>query len=209
MLGFYNYTVVTTYIGLASAVLGMCFAIKGNTLLALLCLLLSGVLDGIDGKIARTRSRTAHEKRFGIQIDSLCDLICFGVLPCAIGYSIGMDRVWSVAIMVCYTLAAIIRLAYFNVMEEERQQATDDKRKYYEGLPVTTIALILPFVFCFKPFVGSFFVPLCELTFLLVALAFLSRFRVRKPNNLVMALMILFGAAELVVLLLAKYYHVL
>lgn len=209
MLGFYNYTVLTTYIGLASAVLGMRFAVRGNILLALCCLLLSGVLDGIDGKIARTRVRTAHEKRFGIQIDSLCDLICFGVLPCVIGYSIGMDRIWSVAIMVFYILAAIIRLAYFNVMEEERQEQTVEVRKYYEGLPVTTIALIFPFVFCLKPFVGHFFVPLCEITILLVAIAFISRFKVRKPNNFTMVLMIVLGVAELVVLALARHYHVL
>lgn len=48
-----------------------------------------------DGRIARTKKdRTEQEKRFGIQIDSLNDLVCFGVLPAAIGWSMDCDRLW-------------------------------------------------------------------------------------------------------------------
>ena len=54
------------------------------------------------------------------------------------------------AIEILYVLAAVIRLAYFNVTEETRQQQTIEKRKYYQGLPVTTSAFILPFAFALR-----------------------------------------------------------
>ena len=86
MIGFYNYTVVLTYIGLASAVFGMTQVFGGNYRAALLCLIVCGTCDMFDGKIARAKKdRTKQEKVFGIQIDSLCDLICFGMFPATLG----------------------------------------------------------------------------------------------------------------------------
>ena len=81
LLGFYNYTVILTYLGMLIAFSGITFAINGDMHNALICLLLAGVCDMFDGKIASTKERTRQEKRFGIQIDSLSDLIAFGVLP--------------------------------------------------------------------------------------------------------------------------------
>lgn len=70
MIGYYNYTVVLTYISLASSVFGMTQAIHGRFKTAILCLAISGLCDMFDGKIARTKKdRTEDEKAFGIQID--------------------------------------------------------------------------------------------------------------------------------------------
>lgn len=86
-----------------------------------------------DGKIARTKkNRTEDEKQFGIQIDSLCDVVCFGVFPIVLCYELGMRRIYSMAILVLYGLAGVIRLGYFNVMETKRQQETSENRKYYQ-----------------------------------------------------------------------------
>ena len=123
MLGFYNYTVVLTYIGAASGVYGIMSTLtRQSPRIGIICLMLSGLCDMFDGAVAKTRKRTDDEKRFGIQIDSLADLICFGVLPACIGYAIGLRRSWHQWILVGYALAALIRLAYFNVMEENRQK---------------------------------------------------------------------------------------
>lgn len=82
MIGFYDYTVVVTYISLVSSILGMFCAIDGRLTLAVSCLAFSGLCDMFDGKIARTKkNRTDDEKSFGIQIDSLCDIVCFGIFP--------------------------------------------------------------------------------------------------------------------------------
>ena len=78
------------------------------------------------------KNRTDEEKRFGIQIDSLCDLVAFGVFPSILGYNVGLSSMGWLAIEIFYVLAAVIRLAYFNVQEETRQKETNEKRKYYQ-----------------------------------------------------------------------------
>ena len=86
MLGFYNYTVILTYLGAASGIYGIITCLsRQSPRIGVLCLMLSGLCDMFDGTVARTRQRSDDEKRFGIQIDSLSDLICFGVLPAFIG----------------------------------------------------------------------------------------------------------------------------
>ena len=74
---------------------GILAAMNGSPYSALLCLMVSGLLDAFDGRIARTKkNRTEQEKRFGIQIDSLNDVVCFGVLPGVIGASLGGGEWW-------------------------------------------------------------------------------------------------------------------
>ena len=65
MIGFYNYTVVLTYAGFVSAVMGICMAASGNPVISIICLLFSGFCDMFDGKVARTKKdRTDAEKKF-------------------------------------------------------------------------------------------------------------------------------------------------
>lgn len=176
MIGFYNYSVILTYIGLCSSVFGITQVIEGNESIAFLCLLLSGICDLFDGKIARSmKNRTDHEKVFGIQIDSLCDLVCFGVFPAVIGYHYQSVYPLRLVATVMIVLCAVIRLGYFNVMEEERQRTTTENRKEYQGLPVTTVAIILPLLYLGKhnipvnifPFVFHGFMILISVLFIL------------------------------------------
>ena len=110
MIGVYDYTVLATYLSLAFGVSGILAAMNGSPYSALLCLMVSGLLDAFDGRIARTKkNRTEQEKRFGIQIDSLNDVVCFGVLPGVIGASLGGGEWWLRASVLFYILAALIR----------------------------------------------------------------------------------------------------
>ena len=159
----------------------------------------SGLCDMFDGKIARTRERTESEKKFGIQIDSLCDLVCFGVLPSVIGYSIGMNSWADIPILALFPLCALIRLAYFNVAEEDRQKTTSEVRKVYEGLPVTSVALIFPLLYSFKRDIGrEIFPSVYGAVMLIIAIAFITRFKVKKPG---MRTMLVFLALGIICLL--------
>ena len=133
LIGFYNYTVILTYLGAAAAICGIFFSTSGYPFWGIICLLFAGLTDMFDGKVASTMKRTDSEKAFGIQIDSLCDLISFGALPLAIGYGIGLSGGFFYASCVLYLLCAIIRLAYFNVDEAQRQKNETGKRKSYYG----------------------------------------------------------------------------
>ncbi len=183
MIGFYDYTVILTYIGFASGITGMFCTTTKHLRLAVFFLALSGLCDMFDGKIARTKkNRTAEEKSFGIQIDSLCDMVCFGVLPIMICFKIGMRQIYSMVLLVFYGLAGVIRLGYFNVMEERRQEQTDENREYYQGLPITSMAMVLPLFFLFSPFLPSrqAFVAVLHILVALVGSLFVIDFKMRK-----------------------------
>ena len=183
-IGFYDYTVILTYLSLVSAVLGMVCAHKGIFGAAMLCLFLSGFCDAFDGKVARTKkNRTDDEKAFGIQLDSLCDVVSFGAAPAFACYCMGMDTVIGVAILCVYCVCAVIRLAFFNVQEAKRQQVEEGSNKFYRGLPVTTSAMIFPAFYLLRSLLpGNVFVVVLHILMALTAFLFILDFRVKKPD---------------------------
>ena len=220
MLGVYNYTVILTYLGMASSFIGMIFTFNGNLKLALLCLMIAGLLDMFDGKVASfKKNRTDFEKNFGIQIDSFADLISYGVLvaliifrfcifrePGAYQTSCLMKTVIS-AVCCLYTLCALIRLSYFNVDEQERQTKTDEVRSEYKGLPVTSSAVIVPALFivfaCAN--VPDYAKEISGLLLLVVVgLAFITPFKLRKPHTVGKTILIAIGISELIFFALMK-----
>ena len=181
MIGYYNYTVILTYLGMLVGFTGIGHVLKGDLRAALICLFISGVCDMFDGKLASTRKRTREEKRFGVQIDSLSDLVCFGVLPAAaVCLACGMSRM-SFCLGALYLLCALIRLAWFNVDEEKRQDREDGRRTVYHGLPVTAAALIFPALLGLGEKCRWPLQILGPVLLLLTAAAFLTPFRLKKP----------------------------
>ncbi len=152
LLGYYDYTVILTYCGMLFAFFGILRVISEDYWLAVCCLMLAGLCDMFDGTIAATRQRTDSEKKFGIQIDSLSDLISFGILPGMFAYMISGRNAFGAFVAAIFVLCALIRLAYFNVLEEQRQAQTQERRKSYLGVPVTTIAVLLPAVYLLYDF---------------------------------------------------------
>ena len=204
MIGFYDYTVVLTYIGFASGIMGMFCATTKHLRLAVFFLALSGLCDMFDGKIARTKkNRTEEEKSFGIQIDSLCDMVCFGVLPIMICFKTGMRHIYSMALLILYGLAGVIRLGYFNVMEEKRQEETDENRKYYQGLPITSMAIALPVFVVFSPLLPNHQAFIVMLHFMVASVGalFVIDFKIRKLSAKELFLLVIAVAAAVAVIL--------
>lgn len=183
-IGFYNYTVILTYMSLASAVIGMVQAVNGNFTAAVICLVICGICDAFDGTVARSKKdRTEDEKSFGIQLDSLCDSISFGVFPAVLCYAMGTRSIFGILCMCLYALCAVIRLAFFNVMEMKRQQTEGGSNKVYRGLPVTSISIIFPPVYLLRLILpDTYFIGVLHLTLLLVAFLFILDFKVKKPD---------------------------
>ena len=205
MLGFYDYTVVLTYISLVISVFGMTRALAGDFKVAILCLALSGLCDMFDGKIARTKKdRTEDEKKFGIQIDSLCDVVCFGVFPAMICYLMGVRGALGWFCIGYYTICGVIRLAFFNVLEIERQQNEDGANHYYHGLPITTVAIVLIFVVQMV-LNNTTFLVLLHVMLLTVGTLFVVDFKLRKPGNLVLTgIVVVVAIAVLLVIFNSK-----
>lgn len=184
MIGFYNYTVVLTYLSLACSVVGISFAISGNTFIAILCLLISGCCDMFDGRIARSkRDRTRDEENFGMEIDSLCDLVCFTALPAVIAYCLGGLKPLAVFSGALLVLCGVIRLAYFNVLEIRRRAESPDAPTEYRGLPVTVAALIFPTVYLLKNVIGTAFPTVFHISMIITAILYVLNFRIKKPGT--------------------------
>ena len=225
MIGVYDYTVILTYLSLLSGLIGIiaCLHGIGHPFIGIFFLLLSGLCDTFDGRVARRKEdRTELEKNYGIQIDSLADLVAFGVLPGCIG--IAMLRVSEkfveipnlvpdqggkmilypiilIGIMCFYVLAALIRLAYFNVTEEERAHTEGGCRKVYKGLPVTSAALIFPTVLVIQFLTKTDLTLLYFIVMLVMAFMFISPFEIKKPGTRGIWIMVISGAVEFIVLM--------
>ncbi len=228
MIGFYDYTVILTYLSLLSAGAGIIISLSGtgHPYIGTFFLLFCGLCDAFDGRVARTKdNRTDMEKAFGIQIDSLSDLVAFGVLPACIGSA--MIRTSSVlqalfvphhfdalhvlhwvfnALLVLYILAALIRLAYFNVTEEERQKTEGGTRKYYLGLPVTSAALIFPAVMMMQYMLPMDISVIYFPVILVTGLLFITPIKVPKPGLKGILIMIGIGLLEFLVMLMMHLF---
>ena len=211
MIGFYDYTVIATYLATVLGVTGIFQAVDGKLTAAVVCLLAAGLLDTVDGKIARTKKdRTDSQKRFGIQIDSLNDVICFGVLPAVIAYCAYVQKVspavpvWYTATLCFFALCGLIRLAYFNVLEEERQETESGARKYYLGLPITASTLVFPLLCVLTGALGH--LPLImSLGLLITGVLYITPLHVRKPNTAAIVILACVGVAELACFFVWKF----
>ena len=191
IIGYYDYWVKLTYLGVISAVLGIHLALGGKITYALICLMISGLCDTFDGSVARLKNRTDKEKSYGIQIDSLADIISFGILPVVIGYAAGpyslardygsFGMLINSIIISMYLLAALIRLAYFNVIEMDLL-SKNEKSAYYEGLPVTSVALIIPITYSICVYFHISLSTVYNFLLLILSVAFVLKIKIPKPS---------------------------
>lgn len=204
LLGYYNYTVVLTYIGMLTGFTGIVYAFEAKSFHAIICLMLAGFCDMFDGVIASTsKNRTESEKCFGIQIDSLSDLVCFGILPASIVYTASNRNCFVFAVSAMYVLSALIRLAYFNVDEQERQKDTVGAREFYYGLPVTLSALIFPVIYGINSLISQKIYISLAISLFVTSVLFLIPFPLRKPRIVGKIFVLLFGFAEVMLILFA------
>lgn len=223
MIGVYDYTVILTYLSAISACIGVMVSLSntGHPYLGVFFLLICGLCDAFDGKVASTKkNRTDMMKKFGVQIDSLSDLVAFGVLPVAIGNAmIKVSDIYSdiltkdspkfnvitaiflFGILILYFLAALIRLAYYNVTEEERQKTETGSRKIYEGLPVTSASLIFPSVILLQYLTEMDVTIVYFIVMAMMAVAFVSRIKIPKPGIKVILGLVALGVIELIALI--------
>lgn len=110
-------------------------------LLAAALVVVAFVLDVFDGRVARWRQRSSL---LGRELDSLADIISFGVAPAAIAYGIGMDGLWDRLVLIYFVACGVSRLARFNITADALAQG-GDKVRYFEGTPIPT-SLLLVFV---------------------------------------------------------------
>jgi CDP-diacylglycerol---serine O-phosphatidyltransferase len=101
------------------------------------------VFDVLDGRIARWRQKSSG---MGRELDSLSDIISFGVAPAVIGYGCGMQGLYDRIILTCFVACGVSRLARYNVTADELSEG-EGKVKYFEGTPIPTSLLLVMLLF--------------------------------------------------------------
>lgn len=164
-----------TLCGLLSAFLGIYFALQGNIYFAVIGGLWAVIFDWFDGLIAsKMNGRTDDDRAFGGQLDSLIDIISFGVLPAIILLSYTNYSPWSIIVGFAIIAACAIRLSYFNVFG-----LTGGKT--YTGLAVDYNGLIIAFAFLFESLIDKPFFSI-GLTILLMLVAILNLSSIQIPK---------------------------
>ena len=161
--------------GLLSAVLAIYFAIAGNFPAAMIGLVWAVFFDWSDGNIARRmKDRTDEQRKFGGQMDSLIDIVSFGICPAVVLLSYGDFSPWFIPGAFLIAAAGVLRLSYFNVF------GLADKSSF-QGLAIDNNGIFLVLIFVVNSFVNaSSFTILLYITIL--ALAVLNVAPVRTPK---------------------------
>ena len=182
IIGRWNRSVIITYFGMISAVAGIVFAITlKNVNYAYACLMVAGVCDLFDGAVARRVKRNEEEKAFGVQLDSLVDVISFIALPIAVFVASGLNSLWFLPLFAVFAVSGIARLAYFNILTADSEAPI----KYYTGLPVTYSALIFPLVNLLRYVIdGIWFIVIYAAAIFVVSLLGVLRISVIKPKGI-------------------------
>ena len=99
---------------------------------------IAGIFDLMDGRIARWRHTQGP---FGRELDSLADVVSFGVAPAALGFAAGMRGGWDWVVLIYFVCCGVSRLARYNITAETLS-AGKDSVAYYEGTPITTSVVL-------------------------------------------------------------------
>ena len=183
VLGSWHPSVALTYAGAVVSALGMTLAVSGNTRGALACLVLAGLADLFDGPVARSMRRDDTQRAFGVQLDSLVDVLSFVAFPVVLLHALTGGPWWGLPVLLGYAVAGLARLTFFTL----GAAADDTPLRHYRGLPVTYAALIFPLAALTRPWLGAAFAPALIALTALVAVLFVLDVPVPKPRGLAYA----------------------
>lgn len=142
-------------------ILSIFFSIERNFTFAAIMLFGAVVFDFLDGKVARLMKRQGE---FGKQLDSLCDMISFGVAPAVFVFMLEGSEPFNIFVLLFFVAAGALRLARFNISE---------MKGYYSGLPITNAGWMIPVWHLMG-------LPYIILLALVIAVLFISPIKVKK-----------------------------
>lgn len=196
-----------TLMGLASGLTAIRLAIGHEWQLAVIAVICAMVFDMLDGRAAR---QFGADTRFGAQLDSLADLVSFGIAPALIAYNWTLSELgelgWVAAVIFC--IAGALRLARFNI-QAARDEGATESNPYFTGLPTPAAAclMLLPLVLSFQFAQPIFQMPYFSLALALVtAVLMVSRLptpsikylHIQRRHRIFVALLVLVAIAALI-----------
>lgn len=178
IIGHYRLCDCVTMLGTSFSLLGIVFLFNSHFTTAVICMMLSGICDAFDGPLARRRKNTKQESAYGEQMDSLSDVVCFGMFPAI--FTIALSNYWiTYIICIFYMLCGVIRLAYFNMLNITKES----KKGKFIGVPITMVSILYPLLFIvFKIINFNLLKYVMPITLLVLGVSYIFRFEFPKPN---------------------------
>ena len=201
------FTLVGVCIGLSS----IKFAFDGNFQISVIAIIVAGIIDGLDGRIARLIKGTS---KVGKELDSLTDVISFGVAPAFIMYFWKLNELGRVGWFICliYIVAVALRLARFNVNSLDEPSW---KNNFFEGVPSPAggILVLLPLFFSFSElnYININYNLLVPIIFVTISLLLISKLPTYSFKKIIvprrMSIFLIFGVVAFFVLLLLYTFN--
>ncbi len=197
IIGVYRKPDFVTMSGGAFSVTGIILAMRGHIYWSILCMLLALLCDGFDGVVARRGKYVDYQSVYGTELDSLCDVVSFGILPMVIVQNITSFNVFSVIASIIFCICGIVRLAYFNMLSITKKS----DGKSFIGFPIVISAVVLPIVYfvleVFKINLGNIIYPV---VLLVCGALFVVPVKLKKLNTRERLICALFGLVFVIIL---------
>lgn len=149
---------IITFMEIGLTVLGIFFCFQSKLEFSIILLVLAGICDAFDGTFAKKINK--NENLYGVELDSLADIVSFGIFPVCIYLAMGFDNFIEIILYVAFIICGITRLAYYNVKSADQE--------YFHGIPITCSSIILPILFLITRNEIIFCLSLCILSALYV-----------------------------------------
>ncbi len=203
VIGIYRKCDLVTMLGTCFAVTGIIFAFNLKTIWAIFCLIFAAICDAFDGVVARRFKSLKDNEIYGIELDSLSDVISFGVLPAIIALNLINNNIYGYAVCIFFVLCGVIRLAYFNMLASTKKGSN----KEFIGLPITASAIILPLVYFVCYLINAKYINIIiPITLLITGILFICPLKIKKPTFREKLILSVLGILAILIALYKIYF---
>lgn len=199
-IGYYNLANLVTILGLCCSLLACFLMAQNNFAVAMLAFACAGLCDMMDGRIARASNASGKRVRFyGVQLDSLCDVVSFGMVPCFMAFWLKYDGIVDILIYLLFVACGATRLANFNM--EVALDSPNLRSSHFTGVPIPFSVIVFPLLMIVHILAGPV-AWLFRLAFLLTGIGYVLRVRIPKPSGRAQVVIILYELVVLITLLI-------
>ena len=170
-----------TLTSLVAGFAAILFAIQGLFSAALIALIIAGICDLFDGVLARSKQRGDQQRALGQRLDSLVDGCSFGLAPAVVLFAFGLNAPWQIVLLAVFVVATVLRVGYYDVVGLDEEA---NGKNYYQGLPCTYVALVLPLAFLLRPALGSMHEVVLTVIVIGLIVAMTASVKIVKPRGL-------------------------
>ncbi len=205
VIGIYRKCDLVTLLGTCFALAGIILVVNGYIIYPIFALICAAICDAFDGVVARRFRSLKEEEIYGVELDSLSDVISFGILPMLIVLKTSPANVFTYASCIFFSVCGVIRLAYFNMLTNTKRK----EKKEFIGLPITSSAIIIPSIYLLSKMLSSnskhFLIFPPSVALLITGILFILPFRLKKLTTREKLIFSLMGVIAIILTLIKMY----